>query len=473
MARRWKLAAGVVAWLGIGAALRAQTPPPPLPIAPSGIGGPAYMPMMPIGQPMQPMGPTGPWNPPMPGGPMGGMPMPGGAMGGAGMPGAMPRQPGAPGADCDPLELDSKTVKQNAFGAEEGGDYRPLSHQVNFEYLILWFKGHHHPPLITTGDANDAIPGALGQPGTTILHNDRDGAGSSSAFRVTYSWWVVDPEVCCLDSSFMIMEQRRLPFNVASNANGEPVLSRPFFNPTANTEDADPRALPFVSRASLQDNFYTRLMGAEANFKYNVTGAPCTAGPSLTMLAGPRWIRLDEKYTNNDVSQDLPPGTGETRTFQDNVTCYNEFFGGQIGGILRARWDRLILETSAKIAVGQNFQTLKMSGFTRTHNDATGVVTFNNEGLWVQSTNSGISHPERVSVVPEFNLNIGLFLTDNLKFSVGYGVFDMSNVIRPGTQLDRRIDIQAPGIPTTLPARNIHTTDFWAQWVNFGFEFIF
>ena len=68
---------------------------------------------------------------------------------------------------------------------------------------------------------------------------------------------------------------------------------------------------------------------------------------------------------------------------------------------------------------------------------------------------------------------MGFYLTDNFKFSVGYGVFNMSNVIRPGTQIDNRIDIQAPGIPTTLPARNIHTTDFWAQWVNFGFEFIY
>src|SRR5438876_4510082 len=105
MARRWKLAAGMVAWLGLGAALRAQTPPPPLPIAPSGIGGPVYMSPMPTGQPMPPMGPMGQWNPPMPGGPMGPTgPM--GPMGGAAMPGAMPHGPGSLAADGDPLELD-------------------------------------------------------------------------------------------------------------------------------------------------------------------------------------------------------------------------------------------------------------------------------------------------------------------------------------------------------------------------------
>jgi len=459
MARRWKLAVGVIAWLWMGGAVRAQTLPPPLP----------------VGVSMQPMVPTvsgpAPWYPPVssrvavPGGQQYGMP-----------------------ADYDPLGLDSKSVRKNAFtddpsvngggnsngdGDGDGGDgHHGYSHSVNLEYLIMWFKSHRHPPLITTGDANDTVPGALGQPGTAILHGDHDGAGASSAFRITYTWWL-EPEFSCIDASFFIMEQRRLIFGAASNAQGQPVLSRPFFNPSAGTEDADPRALPFVARASLEDNFYTRLMGAEANFKCNMSGEPCTKCPVVTLMFGPRWIRLDEKYNNLDVSQDLPAGSGDTRTFTDNVTCYNEFIGGQVGASVRARWHQLIMDTSFKIAVGENFRTLKMNGGTMVRTDATGAVTQTGEGFFVQSTNSGIDHSERISIVPEFNFSLGYYITDNFKFSVGYGVFDMSGVLRPGSQLDRRIDLQAPGIPTTLPARNNQSTDFWAQWINFGFEFIY
>lgn len=464
MARSWKLAAWMVAWLGAALPLQAQTPPPPVPIAPSG-GGPIMMPIAQPSGPMGPMGPMGPWKGPMPGG-SGGPGM--GLAGGAGL---MP--PGAPGGGDDPLQLDSKAIRQNAFGSEEGGDYRPVAHQLNLEYLIFWFKGHHHPVLVTTGDANDTIPGALGEPGTSILHGKRTGPGASSAFRLTYTYWLVDPEILSIDTSFFIMEQRRLLFHAASDDLGQPVLTRPFFNVTANANDADPRALPFVMRGAVRDSFLTRLMGAEANFKYNCTGRPCDEGLALMLFTGPRWIRLDEKYQNRDISQDIPAGTGETRTFSDNITCYNEFIGGQFGGTLRCRWDRLTFDLTGKLAIGQNFQTIKASGQTVQSNDQINDVVVSNEGLYVQSTNSGVSHSQHITLVPQVDLNIGIFLTDACKFSVGCGGFNMSNVVRPSSLIDQNIEIQAPGIPTTAPARRFQQTDFWAGWVNFGFEFLY
>jgi hypothetical protein len=414
--------------------------------------------MAPVGPgPMGPMGPgpMGQWKPPAPGaGPR--PPMP---------PGAHP-----PGENGDPLSLDAKSVSHNAFNSDAGGDYIPIAHEFRLEYLILWFKAHTHPTLVTSGNSFDPIPGALDQPGTTILHGERSGPGASSALRITYTYWLVDPEIVSLDCNFMIMEQRRLPFIAVSDSAGNPVITRPFFNPTASAEDADPRALPFVMRGQVEDSFMTRLMGAEANIKYNCTGRPCAEGPSFSLFVGPRWIKLDEYYANRDFSQDIPSGTGETRRFEDNVTCYNEFIGGQIGATFRCRWDRLTFDWTNKIAVGQNFQTLKTSGRTVISNDATGEVTSSNEGLYVQSTNSGVDRAEHISVVPQVDLTIGIALSDNCRFTVGYGFFNMNNVVRPGALLDRRIEIQAAGIPTTLPERRFNTTDFWAQWVSLGLE---
>lgn len=413
--------------------------------------------------PMGPMGPMAPWQPPMPGGPGRGPAMP---------PGLAPN--GHPnGNSDDPLQLDSKTVRHNAFGSDEGGDYRPIRSQLNIEYLILWYKSHRHPVLATLGDPNDPIPGALGQPGTVILHGDRTGPGASNALRVTYAWWLVDPEIISIDTSFMIMEQRQLIFTAASDDLGNPTISRPFFNVTGNTQDADPRSLPFVQRGAINDSFLTRLMGAEANFKYNVTGRPCDEGLALMLFTGPRWIRLDERYQSNDFSQDLPAGTAESRTFSDRVTCYNNFIGGQVGGALRWRWDRLSLDLIGKLAVGANYQTINAAGTVTQTEDLTGFTTVSNEGLYVQSTNAGVHHAHQVSIVPEFSLTVGFFLTDNFRFSVGGGFWNMSNVVRPGAVLDNRIDLQAPGIPTTSPARRFTQTDFWTEWVSFGFEFLY
>src|SRR5262245_9985124 len=41
---------------------------------------------------------------------------------------------------------------------------------VSAEYLLWWIKDGPFPvPLATTGSATDPTPGALGQPGTTVL----------------------------------------------------------------------------------------------------------------------------------------------------------------------------------------------------------------------------------------------------------------------------------------------------------------
>src|SRR5262249_40405173 len=37
------------------------------------------------------------------------------------------------------------------------------------EYLMWWLREYSVPPLATTGPANLFLPGALGQPGTTVL----------------------------------------------------------------------------------------------------------------------------------------------------------------------------------------------------------------------------------------------------------------------------------------------------------------
>lgn len=459
MARRWMWTASVAAWLGLGFTLQAQTPPPPVPIGASGGGMPMMM-RMPAGQMPASAGPMAPWTayPGAPGGPPAHLAGPGGM---------------CPEPQGESLDLDAKTVNHNAFNGDEGPTCRPLAHQLNLEYLQMWYSGHRHIPLVTTGDIFDLVPGALDQPNTIVLHGNRTWADPSAGFRATYTYWLVDPDVVSLDTSFFIMEHRRLIFATGSDIDGNPVISRPFFDPTINSQSADPRALPFIIRGSVEDNFVTELMGAEANLKYHVTGSPATEGMSLTIFTGPRWLRLEEQYYSNDASQDLPPGIGESRVFRDSFECRNEFFGGQVGSTIRGRWDRLTLDLTTKVAAGTNFQRLKAFGSTLIHNDFTGAVTVTDEGLYVQSTNAGVRRREVFSVIPEISFNAGFFITENLKFNVGYGAFNMNNVLRPGAQIDPLIEIQPSGIPTTHPVNRMVNTDFWAQWVNFGLEFVF
>jgi hypothetical protein len=80
--------------------------------------------------------------------------------------------------------------------------------------------------------------------------------------------------------------------------------------------------------------------------------------------------------------------------------------------------------------------------------------------------------------MPEFGVNIGFFIFDNFKFSVGYGGFFLTNVVRPDDIMDTVVNIQPLNveqpIPPLLPGRpQIASSDFWVHWINFSFEFVF
>jgi hypothetical protein len=84
-------------------------------------------------------------------------------------------------------------------------------------------------------------------------------------------------------------------------------------------------------------------------------------------------------------------------------------------------------------------------------------------------------------VVPEFNLNVGRQVTDSLRLFVGYTFLYMSNVVRPGDQIDTTVNTtQLPDYtgPGTLsgPARPAFTwrdTGMWVQGINVGAQLRF
>jgi Putative beta barrel porin-7 (BBP7) len=92
-------------------------------------------------------------------------------------------------------------------------------------------------------------------------------------------------------------------------------------------------------------------------------------------------------------------------------------------------------------------------------------------------------------------VNVGFKLTDWMNFRVGYTFLYISDVVRPGAQIDRNINSNTQPLtgPTVFdpvtgapigtafsavsaPARPQFTfqrDEFWAQGVNFGLEFKF
>ena len=81
-----------------------------------------------------------------------------------------------------------------------------------------------------------------------------------------------------------------------------------------------------------------------------------------------------------------------------------------------------------------------------------------------------------LAMLPELATNVGLYLTPRLRWTVGYTFFYLSNVVRPGDQVD--LDVNTQFLPPPEPITGLRrpdfvfrTTDFWAQGLNTGLDF--
>lgn len=479
MRRRWTtvgLLAGGLAYLGgMLTSAHGQFGPPPgggfgmppggmMGAPPSGYGMPPGMGMPPGGVPGMPMG--------------GGMP-----------PGAFGGNPALLGQPAEfPNPAQKSKEPENPFSLKEDGSpnaftsdpypYRPMRLQFSLGYTFLWFRPGDYPTLATTGSTVDANPGALDQPGTQIRSGGPREPGPSSAFRTTFTYWLRDPEILSLNGEFFLMEQRSLLGSLNSDGTGTPVLSRPFFNPTplALGEDADSRSLPGVARATLSDSVRTRLMGGDLNLKWHSSAH--AEGAHLAIIAGLRWLRLDERYQSYDTRDDIGGFGGQNFTISDTFTTYNQFFGGQLGAEYRYTLGRFSVDLAGKVALGPNYQTIKIHGQTVVVDTATSTRDVDESlGLFAQPSNVGNYRRTQLAVVWEAGGKLNFDITERLRFQVGYSFLMQNRTVRPGDQMDRvinRQDVLAPQTEPALPGPpSFRQSYFYAHMLNLGLEFIY
>jgi hypothetical protein len=189
-------------------------------------------------------------------------------------------------------------------------------------------------------------------------------------------------------------------------------------------------------------------------------------------------MSLAERYSSFDSSSDLG-GNGVDTTISDTYTTYNQFFGGQLGTELMYKAGRFGVSIIGKIAVGDTYQTLKISGRTVQTDQTTGIVTdAQNEGLFAQPSNVGTYRTNVISVLSETGVKLSFDVSDRIRFTAGYSYLYFSNALRPGDQINRSVTIQPLGLNGLLPSTTpgpitFQRTFFDAQMVNLGLEFLF
>ena len=292
--------------------------------------------------------------------------------------------------------------------------------------------------------------------------------------------------------------QNTKSFGTGSDAGGNPAIGVPFFNPVTGKEAVSLVSFPGAFAGSVSVKTGSDIVGVESNLLWR---APLLEhnGGGVWLLGGFRFIDLAEDLSLTQNSTILPGATlmtgGSTIVLQggiagppagvlaptqvlvtDQFRTRNEFFGGQFG--VQGEYQRgdAFVGFTGKIGLGMNHEILQVNGSTGFN---AGGPAGGSGGLFAVSSNLGQYTRNWFCFVPEVGVKAGYYLTPHIRGYVGYDFLFMSDVFRPGDQIDRVVNPAL--VPTSLlagapggPGRPmfLHSEGtYWAQGVTFGIDF--
>ena len=143
-----------------------------------------------------------------------------------------------------------------------------------------------------------------------------------------------------------------------------------------------------------------------------------------------------------------------------------------------------VVQATAKVALGDVNEQVRVNGVTLTNlvaGPGTPLLTYPG-GLFAQPSNIGTHSRDRFAVLPQADVNVGYQVFSCARVSVGYSFLYLSNVARPGNEINRALNVTripfnndpagsalVPAGPAQ-PAFNARDSSFWAQGLTFGLE---
>jgi Putative beta barrel porin-7 (BBP7) len=345
---------------------------------------------------------------------------------------------------------------------------------VSAEALFAWFKSSPTPvPIITDSYADD--PGVnvlLG--GGSVDTNPNPGLRLTGAYRI-------DSRLGVELSGFYIPTRRTSSSVSSTGQPGSIDLLLPFYDVTIAQENVTEISFWPDYRGSAQVTLANNLGGGELNLTWTM---PPSDTWRVDLLGGFRFLQLRESYTITTSSPFNPPNPADIWNTTDSFDARNRFYGLQVGA--RAVYDRGPWTGSVigKVALGSMQQRVSVNGFLETNDyNNYGATQVFSGGYFALPTNSGDHTRNTFAVVPEIGLNVGYRLTPQATVYLGYSFLYMSNVARPGEQINRNInptqtvsygnDPPVTPVGPAQPTFSFNTTDFWAQTVSIGLAYRF
>jgi hypothetical protein len=337
---------------------------------------------------------------------------------------------------------------------------------VRAEYQALWATGNPLPALVTASPAgtSQAAAGVLGEPTTAVLFgNGYAEDDPQQGGRLTFGHWLDDAHTRAVEAQFWAagIEQDRI--HVAST--GDPILAVPFFNAESHLEDALLIAFPGVI-GGIQADARSETYSADVLARYNWLRGP---GGYVDFCFGYRYFRFRESLA---IRESIASLIGVS----DDFDTENDFHGADLGAVLGLRRDPWLLDVTAKVALGDMYERLRVDGSTT-------VVGFAPlAGGWLAApSNIGRYTDHEFVAIPELDVRLAFVAYDVIRLSVGYSLTCISSVLRTGDQIDRAVSpsqlVSLPlardgGTPSGAlqPQPRLDDSTLWMQGITFGAE---
>ena len=362
-----------------------------------------------------------------------------------------------------------------------------------FEYLMWWEKKAPLPSnFLTTGSLKDAVPGALGQLNTQDIYPaSAVDFFQLSGLRVTAGAWFDDQQMLGLEGSGFLLEKSMHVFLAKSDRSGNPLFAFAHFDPLPKgSPDAFVASAPRGGKVgpfsgSVGFDTDSQLWGAEANLVHTLYWSPVFR---VRLLGGFRYLDLGESltffYQRVTLGSAAVPFLGKTfpsslELADDFFQTRNQFYGPQIGLDGQYFLGKCFVVLGGKLAAGATHEVLNINGISTLQQVKKPAQTAAG-GLFALPSNIGRFDTDQFGVVPQFWARLGWQPVRWVRGWVGYDFLYWSQVLRPGSQVDLRVNpAQVPtdprftGARSSSPAPQFNRTDFWTQGLSFGAELTF
>lgn len=357
---------------------------------------------------------------------------------------------------------------------------RQPSTKVEVDYILWWLsRSPVSSTLLARGDAADAVPGALGQPGTSPLYgNGGQNYSAASGIRLSFESWEPSEQIFGFSvSGFWLAPQIRRDTFSNDGSNSASGLYLPYFDPNAASNNAILLAGLFTPGVASAGTFTAtskiEYWGTDINGLYNFVRSE---GWSIDGLAGVKYLQLDEGLTLDTTRLDSDGLF--FRTSSEHFGTRNQFVGGTLGGRGEYRSGNWVVSLLSTFSVGNNFQNLVIDGQSTRSGGAAAVTGTTPGFLYVQPSNMGRFSSNDVGFVSTLQAKAGYQFTQRLRGVFGYEFTYWNNVLRPGNQVDGTVNLSQNGAFGTgvlsgaaRPTVPLIDSDFWAHGLTIGLEY--